>query len=392
MTSAMGTPKTEIQLREQLAATMRPLNEAHTLPPHCYTSREFYELEVQKIFMKEWLGVGRVDQIENPGDYFCKDIADEPIVILRDTQGEVRAFSRTCVHRGACVVEGEGNARSFKCPFHGWTYNLDGALVGAPNMNRAEGFNRSDWPLPELRVEIWEGFIFVNFDADASPLGPKLVGLSEKFKNYNLSALRATRSLPFWNECNWKLSIEQAIDMYHVPNIHFMPKTQKRMAATFGEEDPNGVWTTSFTEAEAPYPYVTGTNMAKSPFPALEGLSSFELQSFNMLLVYPSTLVAPLPDGALSIFAYPEGPDRTNVTICLYYPESTLKIPDFDKHLNEAMEGFAITNNQDMVGARLTQRGMKSRLLRPGRFSHVERTTWEVDRYVIRKTMGELVE
>ena len=81
MTSAMGTPKTEIQLREQLAATMRPLNEAHTLPPHCYTSREFYELEVQKIFMKEWLGVGRVDQIENPGDYFCKDIADEPIVI-----------------------------------------------------------------------------------------------------------------------------------------------------------------------------------------------------------------------------------------------------------------------------------------------------------------------
>ena len=112
------------ELREQLRRVLAPLDQAHTLPPYCYTSPEFYELEIEKIFMKEWLGVGRVDQLESPGDYFCADIVEEPIVILRDDKGVLRAFSRTCRHRGACIVEGAGSTRYLECPFHGWTYNL----------------------------------------------------------------------------------------------------------------------------------------------------------------------------------------------------------------------------------------------------------------------------
>ncbi len=377
------------ELREQLRRVLAPLDQAHTLPPYCYTSPEFYELEIEKIFMKEWLGVGRVDQVESPGDYFCADIVEEPIVILRDDKGVLRAFSRTCRHRGACIVEGAGSTKYLECPFHGWTYNLRGELLGARQMNRTADFHVRDWSLPELRVEVWEGFIFVNFDRDAAPLGPRLVRLSELFGNYKMSELRTTQGMPFWNQCNWKLSAEQAIDMYHVPNIHFMRRSVKRVGATFGEEDPNQSWTCSFTKADAPFPYVTGTNEVVSPFPALEGLTPFELQSFSMFLIYPSTLVAPLPTGALALFFYPEGAGRTNVTLNLYYPESTTKIPDFDKHLAAAQEGFIVTNNQDMVGAKLTHRGMKSRLLPPGRFSYLERTTWELDKYVIRMTVGE---
>ena len=263
--------------------------------------------------------------------------------------------------------------------------------MGAPQMNRTASFNRSDWPLPKIRAEVWEGFIFINFDENADPLGPRLAGLSEVFKNYKMKDYRATKPMSFWNQCNWKLSAEQAIDMYHVPDIHFAPKSRSWMGGTVGHEDPNGRWTTSFTEMELPFPYLTGTNSMASPFPAVEGLTDEELKSFNMLLIYPNTLIDPMPDSALGVFFYPEGPGRTNVTLNLYYPEAAFKHPEFDKHLLDAQEGFIVTNNQDMVGARLTHRGMRSNLLKQGRFSYLERTTWELGKWVAKKVAGDQI-
>ena len=386
--SRLNLSEAELQ---QLRHTLRPVEEAETLPPWAYTSQDFYEAEVREIFMKEWIGVGRADEIPHPGDYLCADIAEEPIVVLRDEAGAVRAFSRACRHRGACVVEGRGNTETFVCPFHGWTYDLRGSLVGAPQMNRTQGFNREDFPLPAIRSEVWEGIIFVNFDLDAAPLAPRLVDLSKIFKNYRLSEMRATQAMSYWNQCNWKLSTEQGIDMYHVPDIHFAPKSRSWMGGTHGYEDPNGHWTTSFTELEMAFPHVTGTNAMASPFPAVPGLTDAELKGFNMFLIYPCTLIDPLPDSSLAVFFYPQGPARTNVVLNLYYPESTFKMPDFEKHVRDAQEGFIVTNNQDMNGARLTHRGMKSRLLNPGRFSYLERTTWELSKYVARRVAGHVL-
>ena len=377
--------------RAQLQDTLQPLEHARTLPPWCYTSREFYEAEVREIFMKEWIGVGRVDDVEKPGDFFCVDIAEEPIVIVRDKDGEIRAFSRACRHRGACVVEGRGRAETFVCPFHGWTYDLRGGLVGAPQMNRTADFNRKEWSLPEIRIEAWQGILFVNFDLEAPPLAPRLEGLVEVFGNYRLTDMRSTQRLSYWNQCNWKLSVEQGIDMYHVPDIHFAPKSRSWMGGTHGFEDPDGHWTTSFTELELAFPHLTGTNSMASPFPATPGLTPEQLKSFNMFLIYPCTLIDPLPDSALAVFFYPQGPNRTNVVLDLYYPEATTKRADFEEYMRAAQEGFIVTNNQDMDGARLTHRGMRSRLLEPGRYSYLERTTWELDKFVIRKVAGDLV-
>ena len=371
---------------EQLKATLKPLAEADTLAPWAYTSEAFYEVEVREIFMKEWLSVGRADEIENPGDYFCADIADEPIVVLRDPEGVVRAFLRTCRHRGACVVEGRGNARFFRCPFHGWTYNFRGHLIAARQMENTHDFDRGDWPLLALRVEIWEGFIFINFDQDAAPLAPRLVELSKKIRGYRLSELRAAKPMPFWNECNWKLSAEQAMDMYHVPDTHFMPKAGQRVAKTFGEEEPNGHWTVSYSPLEREHPFITGTNQNQTAFPAIEGLSEFELTTFNLFLIYPSTVIGLLPQGAMTFTIYPQGVGRTNVTLNLYFTEAGFQIDNFEQHLRDAQDGFIVTNNQDMHSAKLTHHGMHSKLLSPGRFASLERTTWELQRYVIRKT------
>ena len=374
---------------EQLRRTLLPLAEAHTLPPWCYTTAAFYEAEVRKIFMREWLGVGRMEEVASPGDYLCVDIAGEPIVVLRDKDGAVRAFSRACRHRGACVVEGRGNAKFFRCPFHGWTYDLRGNLIAARQMEQTEDFDRSEWPLPEIRVEIWQGFIFINFDRDAAPLSPRLTGLDELFGRYRLSYLRETGTMAFWNESNWKLSCEQAMDMYHVPDTHFMPRSASRVATTFGEEDPNRNWTVSYSPLEREHPYITGTNQNETLFPAIEGLNHFERTSFNLFLIYPSTLIGVLPHGALTFYFYPVGPERTNVTLNLYYTQEAFEVDGYEQHLRETQEGFITTNNQDMHSARITQIGMNSRLLKPGRFAPLERTTWEVDKYVIRKVAGD---
>ena len=198
MTNAEASVEMDPAQIEELRRTIKPLAEAHTLPPWCYTSESFYAAEVRQLFMQEWLGVARIDEIPNPGDYLCVDIAEQPIVVLRDRDGEIRAFTRSCRHRGACVVEGRGNTRFFRCPFHGWTYDLRGNLIAARQMDQTSGFERSEWPLLSLRVEVWEGLIFVNFDLHAEALTPRLSGASQALKNYRLSDLRASGQMGFF--------------------------------------------------------------------------------------------------------------------------------------------------------------------------------------------------
>ena len=357
--------------REDFAATQKPLLEASMLPPDCYTSQEFYAREVERIFMKEWLCVGRVNEVEKPGDYYTLDIAGEPIVVVRDEQGKIRVLSRVCRHRGALVVEGEGNRRTFECHFHGWTYSLRGELIGAPQMEQTVGFAKARCGLPELKVEEWEGFVFINFDSQAEPLGPRLVGLAEKFKNYRLGEMQAAKQMVFQNACNWKLSVEQGIDTYHAPNTHPDSAHTYHIPRTIAEEGSNGMYTTAFTPMVRPHPYVTGTAMAESPFPAIEGLNDFELQSFNIFLVYPTLLVGCNPDGILYLLFVPQGVDQTEVRLNLCYLPSVMEQPDFEHNLKEAQKGFVDLNNQDMGG-----RGRCSGECRRGQRQRGDIPTW----------------
>ena len=158
--------------KSDFMAAQLPPSQASTLPPPCYTSREFYEREVEHIFLKEWLCVGRVDQVEKPGDFFTLTLLGERLIVVRDEENQVRVLSNVCRHRATKVVEGRGNRRTFECPYHGWTYSLKGELIGAPEMQRTDNFDKKQCQLASPRVETWEGFIFVNFDQRAQPLGP----------------------------------------------------------------------------------------------------------------------------------------------------------------------------------------------------------------------------
>jgi phenylpropionate dioxygenase-like ring-hydroxylating dioxygenase large terminal subunit len=160
-------------LFDSFASSVVDVNEAQSLPPVLYTSPEFYTFEKEAIFAHDWLCVGRVDQVPEPGDWYAFTIVDEPLIVVRGKDGVVRVLSAVCRHRGMVVAEaGGGNCTKFTCPYHHWSYGLDGRLLGAPAMERAVDFDKGDYALPSLPVEIWQGFIFTSFDPAAAPLAP----------------------------------------------------------------------------------------------------------------------------------------------------------------------------------------------------------------------------
>ncbi len=170
---------------------------------------------------REWLSVGRVEDVPEPGDYFATTLLREPLVIVRREDGEIQALSAVCRHRGMVVASGRGNAKRFVCPYHLWNYNLDGELVTAPKMKGNREFNRKDCRLPKVRTEIWQGWVFVNFDPDAEPLAPRLKALDEVLAPYRLSELETpVAPLVYEQHFNWKLLAPDNWENYHVPGVH----------------------------------------------------------------------------------------------------------------------------------------------------------------------------
>ena len=165
---------------ERYVGTRAPIEEAVPLPPEVYFSEEWYDREVETIFRREWLVATREEEIPNPGDYVRLDIVDEPLVILRDDDGVIRALSASCRHRGSELMTGSGNCRRITCPYHAWSYALDGELIATPAMHEADDFDKADHPLPSVRAETWGGFVFINFDPDANSLLESLGGLVDR--------------------------------------------------------------------------------------------------------------------------------------------------------------------------------------------------------------------
>ncbi len=164
----------EFITQEQLANVRLPAEEAYNLPRAAYTSQRIFDLEAKHVFKANWINVAHVSQIPNPGDYLCVDILDYPMVVTRDIKSNIHVMSRVCQHKGTLIAEGKGNTRLFICPFHAWSYALDGQLKAAPMMDKAKGFDRKNCHLTQVRTEIWEGFIFINISADKEPLEPRL--------------------------------------------------------------------------------------------------------------------------------------------------------------------------------------------------------------------------
>jgi nitrite reductase/ring-hydroxylating ferredoxin subunit len=373
-----------------LAAARLPLPRAETLPPTAYTSPEFYAREVERIFLREWLYLGRVDQVKERGDYFTIELLGETLVVVRDDRGEIRVLSTVCRHRGMQVVTGKGNTRTFDCPYHAWTYSLRGELLGAPEMQKTDGFDRRGCRLPGFRVEVWEGFIFVNFDPDAPPLGPSLAPLAEKFRNYRMADMVSTEGLVYECRWNWKVMVENFMECYHHLGLHLKSVEPVMPGRMTWAEPPGARWTIVHLPAIQGDISLSGSDGigAASALPPIEGLSKDERGRGTVFVVYPTHLVFLLPDNMTIYQVTSHTVDRITLRITVCVPPATAARPDFPQAVAKAYEGLATFNDEDMGACAVIQRGLSSRWAAPGRYSWLEDSVWQIAQYVAARVGG----
>lgn len=199
-----------------------PLAEASTIPGPWYVDARIAELERQTVFSKTWQVMGRVDQVEKPGQFVTATVAGEPLVAVRGTDGVLRAFYNVCRHHAAAVVtEPCGQASILHCPYHGWNYGLDGALKGMPEFDGVKNFERKENGLVPVKVDTWEKFVFVNLDPNAAPLAEFLGGIVKRVAPLGLTKLHYFSSQTYDIHCNWKVFVDNYLDGgYHVPHLH----------------------------------------------------------------------------------------------------------------------------------------------------------------------------
>ena len=184
-------PKTDgpgaTALAELRSVVARRFEDAVAMPPSVYTDAGFLELELERILRREWICVGRASAVAQPGDYLTYELAGQPIAVIRGRDGELRAFSNVCLHRMSTLLEGTGNARAIVCPYHAWTYNLDGSLRAAPHMEKTTGFCKAGYRLPAIRCEEWQGWLYVTLNPDAESVATSLEPLGALIGDYGMA-------------------------------------------------------------------------------------------------------------------------------------------------------------------------------------------------------------
>jgi choline monooxygenase len=214
----------ERSLQDILAAydAAAPLAEAYTIPAAWYTDKHLADLELQNVFSRNWQAFARRSQLEKHGQYVTATVANEPIVAVRGRDGKLRAFYNVCRHHAMTVMnELCGQAEHMRCPYHGWTYNLEGELRGMTEFDGVRNFERADNGLVPVRVETWENFVFVNLDANAAPLSDFLGALVGLAKPLGFGGLQFVERRSYIQNCNWKVYVDNFLDGgYHVPHMH----------------------------------------------------------------------------------------------------------------------------------------------------------------------------
>lgn len=372
---------------EGLKTSVGDINKAETLPPECYVDATFYEFEKDAVFAKEWLCVGREDWLSKPGDFFNTIIADEPIVVSRTKEGVIHAMSSVCQHRAMLVSEGRGNARAFVCPYHHWTYGLDGKLVSAPAMTNACDFKREEHGLPSFKVELWQGFIFVNFDQDAAPLGPRLTALDDVLDRYDMTEGEEVEYTPAFDfPWNWKVMFENNNDGYHASRLHqgplhdFVPSGN----AWFPElpADTAGYYRTNKTlHADASF---NATQKALLPvFPRLTQEDRGQMVFAN---IPPTLSLVCTADSVIYLIVRATGPERNEMDVGVLAAKGASKVEGFKQRMQ--MNGVAAGEimEQDQHVDELVQVGLRSKFAKRGRYSwqegaQIALNSWLVERY-----------
>jgi phenylpropionate dioxygenase-like ring-hydroxylating dioxygenase large terminal subunit len=350
---------------------------AKSLPQKYFVSPDIFTKEQAEIFSKEWLLVGHQSQIPNAGDYIVQRVNRESLIVIRDRSAKIHGFFNVCRHRGSRLIEDNcGNRVAIQCPYHAWTYGLDGRLIGAPHMDEVPEFEKADYPLHPVHLELWEGFIFVNLKKNPEPLQKWFAPLSGKFSHWNMSILQPAKRIEYDVHANWKLMFENYSECYHCPGVH--PQLQKVSPYDSAENDlREGPFLGGFMKINP------GKSLTMSGSACAAFVGKIEnLQQVFYYSIFPNMLLSLHPEYVMVHQLWPQSPERTLI-VCdwLFHPDA-FKRKDFNP--DDAIEFWDMTNKQDWHVCELSQRGISSRAYEPGPYSARESIPAAWDREYLR--------
>src|SRR5687767_246923 len=354
---------------------------ATTLPAPFYTDAAYFKREMDALFATMWICAGRVEQVATPGQFILRDVLGESIIITSNAAGRVNAFYNVCRHRGTKLcTEAEGSfGRSIQCPYHAWTYDLDGALIGAPHMDEVPHFSKTDYPLHRVHADVWDGHIFINLSRGTPPpLREQLADLPSKFTSWRMQDLRLGRRIVYDVKANWKLIIQNYNECLHCPNLH--PALNNLSHYLSGENEP--LQATYMGGRMDLRPGVDTLSMdGTCPRTILPGLSDEDRRRVYYYCIFPNMMLSLHPDYMLTHTLWPVAADRT-INVCeWHFQPSELARPGFDPA--DCVEFWDMTNKQDWYVCELSQAGIASPAYVPGPYSNREDLLYAFDRFIV---------
>ena len=336
--------------------------------------------------MRHWQCVGHQNQIAAAGDFFLQEITGESLIILRDPAGAVRGFYNLCRHRGTRLCE-EDNGRfrqTIQCPYHAWTYGLDGRLLGAPHMDHLAGFDKAEHALHELQVALWEGFVFVNLSAAPPPLTEFFAPLRDKFEPWNISRLRTAKRILYDVRANWKLIFQNYSECYHCPLVH--PALARLTPYDQGEND---LVEGPFLGGFMPIPKAGSMTMSgKACGLAVGDIRREDEHRVYYYSIFPNMLLSLHPDYVMYHTIWPQAPDRVRIHCDWLFHTDSFGRADFKPE--DAIEFWDMTNRQDWHVCEMSQAGISSRQYRPGFYSPRESIPAAFDREYLKTLQAPL--
>lgn len=380
--NARPIPTDDYTTEATYAHTRAPVDRAVTLIPDAYTRQDFFDIEREKVFATSWVAVGTTGQVEKPGQFIVAEVAGRSIIVTRNRHGELRAFYNVCRHRATKLLTDAQRVRNYKirCPYHSWTYDLDGNCLGTPlfegsdipsdqqgvfDMSDVKEFDKADYSLLPVRVEAWGFLVFVNLDPEARPLADQLGDLPQRFAGYQLPQWRVQRRRRYQVEANYKLIGENFMEYYHLPWVHPELIQVSRLQDHYRWQGP-GMYTGMCTT-----PVSRNTDAGGwEGLPLLSSLGSDDANSGRFVWLFPNTAIVVLPNHAFVLFTRPDGPTRTiEEALIIAHPECAHG-PGAAEGLDQLESFWDLVNQQDVDIVERVQEGIANPAYRGGRMCY----------------------
>lgn len=368
-----------------------------TLPSSWYTSEQVFALEKERIFCRDWICVARAEELAEPGAWRVIDVLGESLLLLRGPKGTLRAFYNVCRHRGTRLCRGPDDpaaqaplpggiaAGRITCPYHQWTYDFDGRLVGAPHLAAAPGFDKAHFSLYPAALECWGGFVFLNLaPATAPPLAAQLAGIPGRIERYPLAELRIGHTIRYSVAANWKVLCENYNECYHCAGVH--PELCAVVPA-FRERGGAGLdWARGVPHRVGAYTFTTSGTTRRRAFPTL---NEDERERHKGELAYPNLFLSLACDHAAAFILRPRSAARTDVVCHFLFEPYEMQKSEFDPR--DATEFWDLVNRQDWAICEALQQGIGARVHERGYYAPMEDFNLDIRRYVLER-IGEAVE